>query len=33
MKGKKGRYEVIMAGSGGQGLIVSGIMLGEAAIL
>jgi len=33
MKGKKDRYEVIMAGSGGQGLIVSGIMLGEAAIL
>lgn len=30
---KKSRYEVIMAGSGGQGLIVSGIMLGEAAML
>jgi len=27
------RFEVMMAGSGGQGLIVSGIMLGEAAIL
>ncbi|MHC1727906.1 MAG: 2-oxoacid:acceptor oxidoreductase family protein [Syntrophobacteraceae bacterium] len=26
-------YEVVMAGSGGQGLIVSGIMLGEAAML
>lgn len=33
MKDKKDRYEVIMAGSGGQGLIVSGIMLGEAAML
>ncbi len=33
MKEKKDRYEVIMAGSGGQGLIVSGIMLGEAAML
>jgi len=30
---KKDRYEVILAGSGGQGLIVSGMMLGEAAIL
>jgi len=30
---KKDRYEVIMAGSGGQGLVVSGIMLAEAAIL
>ncbi|NPV27256.1 MAG: 2-oxoacid:ferredoxin oxidoreductase subunit gamma [Firmicutes bacterium] len=29
----KERYEVILAGSGGQGLIVCGIMLGEAAIL
>ncbi len=29
----KGRYEVILAGSGGQGLVVSGIMLAEAAIL
>ncbi len=29
----KTRFEVVMAGSGGQGLIVSGIMLGEAAIL
>jgi len=27
------RYEVILAGSGGQGLVLSGIMLGEAAIL
>ena len=26
-------YEVVLAGSGGQGLITSGIMLGEAAIL
>ncbi|MDD5169858.1 MAG: 2-oxoacid:acceptor oxidoreductase family protein [Syntrophales bacterium] len=33
MKTKKERYEVIMAGSGGQGLVVSGIMLAEAAIL
>ncbi|MHB8911003.1 MAG: 2-oxoacid:acceptor oxidoreductase family protein [Syntrophales bacterium] len=33
MVGKKERYEVIMAGSGGQGLVVSGIMLAEAAIL
>jgi 2-oxoglutarate ferredoxin oxidoreductase subunit gamma len=30
---KKDRYEVIMAGSGGQGLVLSGIMLAEAAIL
>ena len=29
----KERFEVVMAGSGGQGLIVSGIMLGDAAIL
>lgn len=29
----KDRFEVVMAGSGGQGLIVSGIMLGEAAML
>ena len=29
----KERFEVVMVGSGGQGLIVSGIMLGEAAIL
>lgn len=28
----KERFEVVMAGSGGQGLIVSGMMLGEAAI-
>jgi 2-oxoglutarate ferredoxin oxidoreductase subunit gamma len=33
MNETKGRYEVIMAGSGGQGLVVSGIMLAEAAIL
>jgi 2-oxoglutarate ferredoxin oxidoreductase subunit gamma len=30
---KKERFEVILAGSGGQGLVVSGIMLAEAAIL
>ena len=30
---QKTRYEVILAGSGGQGLVLSGIMLGEAAIL
>lgn len=29
---KKDRYEVILAGSGGQGLVVSGIMLAEAAM-
>ncbi len=29
----KGRYEVLLSGSGGQGLVSSGIMLGEAAIL
>lgn len=29
----KERFEVMLAGSGGQGLIVSGIMLGEAAML
>ncbi|GBF32392.1 2-oxoglutarate oxidoreductase gamma subunit [Desulfocucumis palustris] len=29
----KDRYEIILAGSGGQGLIVCGMMLGEAAIL
>jgi 2-oxoglutarate ferredoxin oxidoreductase subunit gamma len=33
MSDKKPRYEVIMAGSGGQGLVLSGIMLGEAALL
>jgi 2-oxoglutarate ferredoxin oxidoreductase subunit gamma len=33
MKAEKERYEVIMAGSGGQGLVLAGIMLGEAAIL
>ena len=32
-KEKKERYEVILAGSGGQGLVLSGIMLAEAAIL
>lgn len=29
----KDRYEVVLAGSGGQGLIVCGMMLGEAAIV
>jgi 2-oxoglutarate ferredoxin oxidoreductase subunit gamma len=33
MNENRGRYEVIMAGSGGQGLVLSGIMLAEAAIL
>lgn len=33
MKENKERYEVIMAGSGGQGLVLAGIMLGEAAML
>jgi 2-oxoglutarate ferredoxin oxidoreductase subunit gamma len=33
MKKNQKRYEVILAGSGGQGLVLSGIMLGEAAIL
>ena len=33
MKEDRKRYEVILAGSGGQGLVLSGIMLGEAAIL
>ena len=33
MNGKKERYEVVLAGSGGQGLVVSGIMLAEAAML
>jgi 2-oxoglutarate ferredoxin oxidoreductase subunit gamma len=33
MNETKGRYEVIMAGSGGQGLVLAGIMLGEAAML
>jgi 2-oxoglutarate ferredoxin oxidoreductase subunit gamma len=32
-KEKKERYEVILAGSGGQGLVLAGIMLGEAAAL
>lgn len=31
--GMKDRHEIVMAGSGGQGLIVCGMMLGEAAIL
>jgi 2-oxoglutarate ferredoxin oxidoreductase subunit gamma len=33
MKENHKRYEVILAGSGGQGLVLSGIMLGEAATL
>jgi len=33
MPESKDRYEIVMAGSGGQGLIVSGMMLGEAAML
>ena len=33
MNETKERYEVIMAGSGGQGLVLAGIMLGEAAML
>jgi 2-oxoglutarate ferredoxin oxidoreductase subunit gamma len=33
MKENQKRYEVVLAGSGGQGLVLSGIMLGEAAIL
>jgi 2-oxoglutarate ferredoxin oxidoreductase subunit gamma len=33
MKENKQRYEIIMAGSGGQGLVLAGIMLGEAAML
>ncbi len=33
MNEKKKRYEVILAGSGGQGLVLAGIMLGEAAVL
>jgi len=33
MKEKGKRHEIILAGSGGQGLVLSGIMLGEAAIL
>ncbi|MBW2631993.1 MAG: 2-oxoacid:acceptor oxidoreductase family protein [Deltaproteobacteria bacterium] len=33
MKDKNYTYEVILAGSGGQGLVSSGLMLGEAAIL
>ena len=32
-KGDQKRYEIILAGSGGQGLVLSGIMLGEAAVL
>jgi 2-oxoglutarate ferredoxin oxidoreductase subunit gamma len=33
MNDTRDRHEIILAGSGGQGLVVSGIMLGEAAIL
>ncbi|MHB9096759.1 MAG: 2-oxoacid:acceptor oxidoreductase family protein [Syntrophales bacterium] len=33
MSEQKARYEIIMAGSGGQGLVLAGIMLGEAAML
>jgi 2-oxoglutarate ferredoxin oxidoreductase subunit gamma len=33
MKENQQRYEVILAGSGGQGLVLSGMMLAEAAIL
>ena len=33
MSEDKERYEIIMAGSGGQGLVLAGIMLGEAAML
>lgn len=33
MNEKKERYEVILGGSGGQGLVLAGIMLGEAAVL
>jgi 2-oxoglutarate ferredoxin oxidoreductase subunit gamma len=33
MTAAKDRYEVILAGSGGQGLVVSGMMLAEAAML
>lgn len=33
MTSTKDRYEVILAGSGGQGLVVSGMMLAEAAML
>ena len=33
MTEKKERYEILLAGSGGQGLVLAGIMLGEAAIL
>jgi len=33
MMEKKERYETILAGSGGQGLVLAGIMLGEAAVL
>jgi 2-oxoglutarate ferredoxin oxidoreductase subunit gamma len=32
MSEHKERYEIIMAGSGGQGLVLAGIMLGEAAM-
>jgi len=33
MTRKQERYEIILAGSGGQGLVLAGIMLGEAAVL
>jgi 2-oxoglutarate ferredoxin oxidoreductase subunit gamma len=33
MNENKDRYEVILAGSGGQGLVLSGVILAEAAIL
>ena len=33
MTENKERYEIILAGSGGQGLVLAGIMLGEAAVL
>ncbi|MBW6484810.1 MAG: 2-oxoacid:acceptor oxidoreductase family protein [Syntrophobacterales bacterium] len=33
MTESKERYEIILAGSGGQGLVLAGIMLGEAAVL
>lgn len=33
MAERKERYEIILGGSGGQGLVLAGIMLGEAAVL
>lgn len=33
MTDRKARYEVVLAGSGGQGLVVSGMMVAEAAML